>query len=30
MFPRANKEPAEESLENAKFFISHIKKFIEK
>lgn len=26
--PQANKEPAEKSIENAKFFISHIKEFI--
>ena len=26
--PQANKEPAEKSLENASFFISHIKEFI--
>lgn len=28
--PQANKEPAEESLKNAVFFISYIRKFIEK
>ena len=28
--PQANKEPAEESLENAKKFVSHIKQIIEK
>lgn len=27
--PQANKSPAEESLKNAEFFLSHIKKFIE-
>jgi len=26
--PQANKEPAEKSIENAKFFISHIKSFL--
>lgn len=28
--PQANKQPAEESLKNALFFISHIKRFLEK
>lgn len=27
--PQANKEPAEKSIENAKFFVSHIRKFID-
>ncbi|MBI2631700.1 HEPN domain-containing protein [Candidatus Pacearchaeota archaeon] len=29
-YPQANKLPAEKSLENAKFFVSHIRKFVEK
>ena len=28
-YPQANKEPAEKSIENAKFFVAHIKKFVE-
>ena len=28
--PQANKEPAEDSLKNAKFFVSHIRKIMEK
>lgn len=28
-YHQANKEPAEKSIENAKFFVSHIKKFVE-
>lgn len=29
-YPQANKEPAEKSIENAKFFVAHIKKFVRK
>lgn len=29
-YPQANKEPAEKSIENAKFFVAHIRKFVEK
>lgn len=29
-YPQANKEPAEKSIENAKFFVAHIRKFVER
>lgn len=29
-YPQANKEPAEKSIENAKFFVAHIRKFNDK
>ncbi|MEK6928359.1 MAG: HEPN domain-containing protein [Nanoarchaeota archaeon] len=29
-YPQANNEPAEKSIENAKFFVAHIRKFAEK
>jgi len=28
-YPQANKAPAEKSIENAKFFVAHIRKFVE-
>ncbi len=29
-YPQANKEPAEKSIENVKFFVAHIRKFVER
>ncbi len=29
-YPQANKEPAEKSIENANFFVSHIREFVKK
>ena len=29
-YPQANKEPAQKSIENSKFFVSHIRQFVER